>query len=90
MFAWWGDFNKPTRYAWSNWWWTFFDGHHNPKRCWMPSISGQFCTRMHNNIVNPVMFTNEPKIFTYPNSEVDHHAPNWTIHEMGFGLHWPN
>ncbi len=49
----------------------------------------QFYTRMHISIVNPVMHANW-KFLTYPNGKTDHHVPSWTIHEMGFELHWPH
>jgi hypothetical protein len=38
----------------------------HPGRCKMPSIGGQFFTRMPNNIINIVMLVNELKIFYTP------------------------
>lgn len=83
MFAWWWDFNNPTRDAWRSWWQTFFNEHLSPKgaECQiLVANSTQGCTTSLSILWCLLM---NKKSLTYPNGKVDHHAPNWTIHEMG-------
>jgi hypothetical protein len=72
MFAWWWDFDNPTRDAQRSWWQTFFDERHSPKgvKCLvLVANSTQGCTPTLSILW--CLLANW-KFLTYPNGEVDH------------------
>ncbi len=90
MFAWWWDLSNPTWDTRRTWWQTIFNEHHSPKGARCQVLVANYTQGCTTSLSILQCLRANRKSLTYPNSKVDDHVPNSTIHEIGFGFHWPD